>query len=47
MIPSIETPDGLAFQTTLDIAGDMIDQIDQNNMANHALIMDAQNKNRL
>ena len=44
IIPSIETPDGLAFQTTLDIAGDMIDQSDQNNMENHALVMDAQNQ---
>ena len=44
IIPSIETPNGLAFQTTLNIAGDMIDQSDQNNMENHTLIMDAQNQ---
>ena len=44
IIPSIETPDGLAFQTTLDIAGDMINQSDQNNMENHTLVMDAQNQ---
>ena len=44
IIPSIETPSGLAFQTTLDIAGDMIDQSDQNNMENHTLVMDAQNQ---
>ena len=44
IIPSIETPNGLAFQTTLDIVGDMIDQSDQNNMENHTLIMDAQNQ---
>ena len=44
IIPSIETPNGLAFQTTLDIIGDMIDQSDQNNMENHTLVMDAQNQ---
>ena len=40
-IPSLETPSGTAFQTSLEIPGNTADILDQTSMADHALVMDA------
>ena len=44
VIPSIETPSGELFQTNLNILGNMVDMIDQNDMENHSLVMNADNQ---
>ena len=39
LIPSLQTPDGNNFQTTINIAGNTVDIIDQTNISDYSLLM--------